>query len=187
MTSSHNLKKIFADGINLLSLHRNKFLLHSKNVGCWQKFRKVRRFSQILKETLARLLFYKIFQFCFRSLTRLNAPSVLLASIRKESTIPKKLPSETIKSNDEISLKPRVSRVRNQAHLAYPAIETLTDLREEYYMPSNFTTVRYGDYDFKQCMDGYVHIFLHAFKPLRGIPSDTAASFVVYYGTNHPL
>lgn len=85
------------------------------------------------------------------------------------------------------SFQRRVSRLRNQTHLAFPAIETLTELRDEYYLPSSFTTVRYGDYDFKQCSDGYVHIFLQAFKPFVGVPSATAAAFVVYYGKNHPL
>lgn len=80
----------------------------------------------------------------------------------------------------------RVLRLRNQKQLEYPAIETLAELREEYYLPSSFKTVRYGDYDFQQCMNGYVHIFIQAYKP-NGLPSATAASFVVYYGKDHPL
>lgn len=76
---------------------------------------------------------------------------------------------------------------RKQKLPPYPQIEVITELQPQSYLPSNFKSVRYGDHEFKQCPDGYVHIFVQAYKDERSLPSDTAASFVVYYGENHAL
>lgn len=53
------------------------------------------------------------------------------------------------------------------------------------FLPSNFKTVKYGQYEFKECLEGYVHVYTTAHRIPR--PPDAAAGYAIYYGKNHPL
>lgn len=45
--------------------------------------------------------------------------------------------------------------------------------------------VKYGDYEFKECLEGFVHVYIQAYKHPR--EAESAASYAVCYGENHPL
>lgn len=76
---------------------------------------------------------------------------------------------------------------RGQRLPSYPSIEVITELDQQSYTTSNFTAVRYGEYDFSECRDRFVNVYIQSYKQPKGIPSTSPASFAVYYGPNHPL
>lgn len=45
--------------------------------------------------------------------------------------------------------------------------------------------VKYGDHEFKESLDGYVHVYVSACEKIRR--DKTLAAYSVYYGRDHPL
>lgn len=76
-------------------------------------------------------------------------------------------------------------RLRRQKLPPFPRIETLGRLVVESFLKANFKTVKYGEYEFKECLDGYVHIYVSGEEIVeRGM---IHCGYAVLYGKEHPL
>lgn len=45
--------------------------------------------------------------------------------------------------------------------------------------------MKHGDYEFKECLEGYVHVYATGYRYPRNPRS--LAAYAAYYGQNHPL
>lgn len=75
--------------------------------------------------------------------------------------------------------------LRRQKLPPYPPIEVINSLDIKRFAPTNFKYVKYGDYEFKECLEGYVCIYASGYQFPR--PPNAPAGYAVYYGKNHPL
>lgn len=67
----------------------------------------------------------------------------------------------------------------------YPEIEMIRSLNEDRFLPSNFKTVQYGDYEFQACLEDYVQIYTCGYQMPR--PPGACGGYAVYYAKDHPL
>lgn len=75
--------------------------------------------------------------------------------------------------------------LRRKNLLPYPPIDVIDKLSLNNFLPSNFKTVKHGDYEFTECMEGFVHIYATAYQYNRD--PKALAGYSVYYGSGHPL
>lgn len=66
----------------------------------------------------------------------------------------------------------------------YPRIKTVKALNFDSFRRSNFKKVKYGDHEFEEDKDGFVHIYTDSYTD-EG--SDGCGVFAVHYGRDHPL
>jgi hypothetical protein len=91
--------------------------------------------------------------------------------------------SKHVEENAPETKPPQRSRLslRGQTLPPYPQIEVLKSLDVKQFLPSNFKIVKHGQYEFKECLEGYVHVYATAHST-HGL-----AGYAVYYGEDHPL
>lgn len=82
------------------------------------------------------------------------------------------------------SQRPRLG-LRKQNLPPYPHIECVRQLQVETFLPSNHKTVKYGDYEFLETLDGYVTVYIQGYQHPKNF--DTKSGFSVFFGENHPL
>lgn len=51
-------------------------------------------------------------------------------------------------------------------------------------VPSHFRTVKYGDNEYRECLDGFVQVYCRGARDRKVL--DACASYVVMYGEDHP-
>lgn len=69
----------------------------------------------------------------------------------------------------------------------YPKIEAIRTLELETFLPSNFRTVKYGEFEFTECKEGYVQVHVKGWTNDRD-KSNVVSGYGVCYGKeNHPL
>lgn len=75
--------------------------------------------------------------------------------------------------------------LRRQKLPPYPLIETIDKLELKNFVPTNFKLIQHGEYEFKECLDGYVHVYAVGYRPPRN--PKALATYAVYFGKKHPL
>lgn len=69
----------------------------------------------------------------------------------------------------------------------YPTIEGIRKLELETLLPANFHKVKYGDYEFTECKEGYVQVHMKGWVDKRDV-SNLIAGYGVSFGkADHPL
>lgn len=63
-------------------------------------------------------------------------------------------------SPSDISKQRPSLRLRRQKLPAYPQIECVKRLELDTFVKANFKMVKYGDHEFKESLDGYVHVYV---------------------------
>lgn len=106
-----------------------------------------------------------------------NTPKVLLDFFRNNSI--------TILTIHWISFQRPSYGLRRKNLLPYPPIEVIDKLSINNFLSSNFKTIKHGDYEFTECLEGFVHIYATSYQYKRDPHS--LAGYSVYYGSNHPL
>lgn len=82
---------------------------------------------------------------------------------------------------------PRKKIINDDAQSQYPKTECIRELQPESFLSSNFETVRYGDYEFTQCKEGYIQVYMQAELRQGRYKTSDICSYGVYYGNMHPL
>lgn len=75
--------------------------------------------------------------------------------------------------------------IRRPNTLPFPKIETIYELNTQTLVESNFRTVKYGDHEYRECLDGFVQVYCHACGNER--EHNKCASYVLVYAEGHPL
>lgn len=75
--------------------------------------------------------------------------------------------------------------IRRQNLAPFPEVEMVKNLDLETFKSSHFKNVKYGDYEFSESADGYVHVYVDASLDFRN--PDACSGFAVYFGPEHPL
>lgn len=76
-------------------------------------------------------------------------------------------------------------RLRRQKLLPYPDIEFVNTLDVETFLQTNFNIVKYGDYEFKESLDGFVHVYISACEITNHFKRN--CGYAVFYRKDHPL
>lgn len=69
----------------------------------------------------------------------------------------------------------------------YPVIEGIKRLELESFLASNFRQVKYGDYEFVECKEGYVQVYAKGWVDTRDVSNPMASYGVCYGELDHPL
>lgn len=69
----------------------------------------------------------------------------------------------------------------------YPQIEGIKRLEVESFSPSNFVEVKYGDYTFVECKEGYVQVHAKGWANDRDVSNPVACYGYCFGKADHPL
>lgn len=76
--------------------------------------------------------------------------------------------------------------VRRENTLPFPKIEYFKTLNAETLVESHFRTVKYGEYEYRECLDGFVQVYCHGHLRPEHVEHNGCASYVLVYGEDQP-
>lgn len=75
--------------------------------------------------------------------------------------------------------------LRKQKLPPYPTIEKLRELKLENFLSSNFKKVKHGEHTFTECLEGFVHVYIQAYRNDKKL--DSAAGYAVFFDHDNAL